>query len=91
MAKTNKKHFASFQELSSVIASLGQKTSQKDIDEMINQLDEDGSGTVDFPEFLNMMAKKLNEDDKVGELRQAFDIFDENNDGFIRSVFKLKI
>ena len=74
-----------------MIASLGQKTSQKDIDEMINQLDEDGSGTVDFPEFLNMMAKKLNEDDKVGELRQAFDIFDENNDGFIRSVFKLKI
>ena len=55
---------------------------------MINQLDEDRSGTVDFPEFLNMMAKKLNEDDKVGELRQAFDIFDENNDGFIRSVIK---
>ena len=74
-----------------MIASLGQKTPQKDIDEMINQLDEDRSGTVDFPEFLNMMAKKLNEDDKVGELRQAFDIFDENNDGFIRSVFKLKI
>ena len=85
------KSFTSFQELASVIASLGQKTPQKDIDEMINQLDEDRSGTVDFPEFLNMMAKKLNEDDKVGELRQAFDIFDENNDGFIRSVFKLKI
>ena len=82
------KSFTSFQELASVIASLGQKTPQKDIDEMINQLDEDGSGTVDFPEFLNMMAKKLNEDDKVGELRQAFDIFDENNDGFIRSVIK---
>ena len=82
------KSFTSFQELASVIASLGQKTPQKDIDEMINQLDEDRSGTVDFPEFLNMMAKKLNEDDKVGELRQAFDIFDENNDGFIRSVIK---
>ena len=27
---------------------------------MINEVDKDGSGTIDFPEFLTMMAKRTN-------------------------------
>ena len=26
---------------------------------MINEVDADGSGTIDFPEFLTMMARKM--------------------------------
>ena len=44
----------------------------------------DGNGTVDFPEFLNMVARQMVEDDSSNDLRQAFDLFDENGDGFIR-------
>ena len=69
-----------------MIASLGHKSKAGDVEDMIKQLDEDGSGTVDFPEFLIMMAKKMNEDDRKEDLKQAFDVFDENNDGFIRSI-----
>ena len=28
---------------------------------MINEFDEDGTGTLDFPEFVSMMARKLKE------------------------------
>ena len=51
---------------------------------MITQLDADKSGTVDFPEFLNMMAKTMHNNEKADDLRQAFNVFDDNNDGFIR-------
>ena len=76
-----------FKELASVVATLGHKSKPEDVDDMIKQLDEDGSGTVDFPEFLIMMAKTMNQDDKKEDLKQAFDLFDENNDGFIRCFF----
>jgi calmodulin len=26
---------------------------------MINEVDADGNGTIDFPEFLNLMARKM--------------------------------
>ena len=39
---------------------------------MINEMDEDGSGAIDFGEFLVMMAKKAKESDGEDELREAF-------------------
>ena len=36
---------------------------------MINEVDADGNGTIDFPEFLNMMKKKANEVDEEADLR----------------------
>ena len=66
------------------VRTLGHRTKEKDIEEMLRQLDGDGNGTVDFPEFLNIIAKKMCEDDSNDDLRQAFDIFDEDGDVFIR-------
>ena len=51
---------------------------------LLRQLDGDGNGTVDFPEFLNIIAVKMGEDDSNDDLRQAFNVFDEDGDGFIR-------
>ena len=31
-----------------------------------------GNGTIDFPEFLTMMAKKMKDADSEDELREAF-------------------
>ena len=42
-----------------------------------------GSGTVDFPEFLNMMARKMESFDSEDEVREAFRVFDYNRTGFI--------
>lgn len=42
-----------------------------------------GSGTVDFPEFLNMMAKKIQSTDSEEEIKEAFRVFDRESSGFI--------
>lgn len=39
--------------------SLGQNPTEAELQEMINEVDVDGNGTIDFPEFLNLMAKKM--------------------------------
>ncbi|KAB1283699.1 Calmodulin-2 B [Camelus dromedarius] len=31
---------------------------------MINEVDADGNGTIDFPEFLTMMARKMKDTDR---------------------------
>jgi calmodulin len=51
----------------------------------INEVDVDGNGTIDFGEFLTMMAKKLKDTDREEEIRQAFMVFDRNGDGYVTS------
>ena len=38
---------------------------------------------MDFPEFLNMMAKKMGSTDSEEEIREAFRVFDRESTGFI--------
>lgn len=47
--------------------SLGQNPTEAELQDMINEVDADGNGTIDFPEFLNLMARKM----KVGLGRTA--------------------
>ncbi|KAJ3697503.1 hypothetical protein LUZ61_001208 [Rhynchospora tenuis] len=75
--------FITKQELATVIRQLGQNPSDEDVQEMIREVDADGNGTVDFPEFLALMEKKLKETDSEDELREAFKVFDKDNNGFI--------
>jgi hypothetical protein len=39
---------------------------------MINEVDADGNGTIDFPEFLTMMARKMKDTDSAEEIKEAF-------------------
>ena len=50
---------------------------------MINEVDGDGNGTIDFEEFLIMMSKKMKENDSEEELMEAFKVFDNDGNGFI--------
>merc|ERR1712128_393707 len=47
-------------ELGTVMRSLGQNPTEAELQDMINEVDADGNGTIDFPEFLTMMARKIN-------------------------------
>jgi calmodulin len=49
----------------------------------INTIDADGSGTVDFPEFLKMMANKVKDESSDEEIREAFRVFDKDGNGVI--------
>ena len=50
---------------------------------MINEVDVDGSGSIEFDEFLIMMSKKIKEDAASNDIREAFRVFDRDGDGFI--------
>jgi calmodulin len=73
-------------ELGTVMRSLGQNPSESELQDMINEVDTDNNGTIDFPEFLTMMARKVKETDSEEEIRQAFKAFDHDNNGFISAT-----
>lgn len=39
---------------------------------MVNEVDQDGNGTIEFNEFLQMMSKKMKGADGEDELKEAF-------------------
>ena len=43
---------------------------------MVNQVDKDGTGSIDFPEFLMMMSLKADAENAEDEIREAFQVFD---------------
>ncbi len=51
-----------------------------------SQIDADGSGTIDFPEFLTMMARKMKDTDSEEEILEAFKVFDKDGNGFISAA-----
>ena len=89
----SKKHFQIFdkdgdgsittKELGTVMRSLGQNQSDDEIRQMIIDVDEDKSETIDFKEFLGLMAKKMKENDSEDELIEAFKVFDRDGNGKI--------
>ena len=50
---------------------------------MINEIDEDGNGTVEFMEFLILMTSKVKEMSKEEELNEAFKVLDKEKDDVI--------
>ncbi|VDI53673.1 calmodulin [Mytilus galloprovincialis] len=73
-------------ELGTVMRSLGQNPTEAELQDMINEVDADGNGTIDFPEFLTMMAKKMKDSDSEDELKEAFKVFDKDGNGFISAA-----
>lgn len=45
-----------------------------------------GNGTIEFNEFLVMMAKKHSEQHNMHEISDAFKVFDTNGDGLISAL-----
>ena len=73
-------------ELGTVMRSLGQNPTEAELQDMINEVDADGNGTIDFPEFLNLMARKMQDTDSEEELKEAFKVFDKDGNGFISAA-----
>ena len=76
-------------ELGTVMRSLGQNLSEGEIKEIIDEVDEDKNGTIDFQEFLSLMARKMKILDKEDELLDAFKILDIEGTGKI-SKYQLR-
>jgi Ca2+-binding EF-hand superfamily protein len=74
-------------EFGDVIKSLGLNPNKEQLATLMQEIDLDGSGTVDFNEFAIWMSIKMSPDkfNKSSDLESTFRIFDENGDHFITS------
>ena len=63
--------------------SLGFEAKNQTIYQMIKDIDKDGSGAIDFDEFLDMMTAKMAERDPREEMLKAFKLFDDDETGKI--------
>lgn len=73
-------------ELAIVIRSLGQNPTEADLREMIREVDADGNGAIDFPEFLTMMARTMETSEGEDAIRAAFKVFDKDGNGFVSAA-----
>ncbi|CAJ0948516.1 unnamed protein product, partial [Mesorhabditis belari] len=70
-------------ELGTVMRSLGQNPTEAELNKMINEVDSDGNRTIDFDEFLEMMARKMKSPILEADIRAAFKVFDKDGNGHI--------
>jgi len=70
-------------ELGTVMRSLGQNPTEAELQDMI-EVEADGNDTIEFPEFLTMMARK--DTDSEEEIREAFRVFDKGCKAFITAA-----
>jgi len=47
---------------------------------MVNEVDVDGNGTIEFAEFVILMSNKVKEMSKEEEILEAFNIIDKEKD-----------
>ena len=72
-----------YKELKAALKALGMKIDKHELKKMITEVDADGSGSIEFPEFLQMMTAKMGERDGKEEILKAFRLFDDDDTGKI--------
>jgi len=72
--------------VNTILKMMGMHVSSAALEEIIEEIDEDGSGELEFAEFIQLAAKFLIEEDEEEmkwELREAFRLYDKQGNGYI--------
>ncbi|KAG2895881.1 hypothetical protein PI126_g16992 [Phytophthora idaei] len=64
-------------ELGELMDTLGIDTSPEEIDLMINEIDQDKNGEIDFEEFVAVMSRKVNATYTSEQVKTAFKAFED--------------
>lgn len=85
MFDTDKNGTISSKEFLKILKNLGQNVPKDEADKIMKQLDSDGSGEIEFSEFISYMHKKKiqEETDEEEAIIRAFQVFDTNKDDII--------
>jgi calmodulin len=73
-------------QLGTVMRLLGLYPGETELSEMISVVDADGLGTIDFPEFLTLMAHKIQDVDTDKDFTEAFKVFDRDGSGLLSAA-----
>ncbi|KAL4386763.1 hypothetical protein GQ457_09G019540 [Hibiscus cannabinus] len=83
--------FITVEELAMVMRSVDQNLTGEELHNMLTEVDADGNGAIEFAEFLNFMAKKMKETDAEEELKEAFKVFDNDQNGYISANERIQM
>ncbi|KAL8026354.1 hypothetical protein ABFX02_14G021100 [Erythranthe guttata] len=70
------------EDLATMMRCLDQNPTQRELHDIMNEIDLNRNGTIEFDEFLDHMSKNIKERYSMS-LRQAFKVFDEDQNGYI--------
>merc|ERR1712216_453926 len=71
----------SVSELTSAMKSLGFDVKHAVVFQMIAELDADGSGEIEFEEFLDMMTARISDKNSREDIERVFKLFDSDRTG----------
>ena len=86
----NKDGRISIKELGELLDTLDLNVCERELQSVIDEVDVNGSGKIDFQGFMGLMSRKMRETDSEEELIEVFKIFDKDGSGMI-SANELKI
>merc|ERR1712139_332709 len=66
-------------ELKAAMRALGFEIKNDELKKMVTDIDNDGSGTIEFVEFLAMMTGKMGEKDTREDIEKVFKLFDDDS------------
>lgn len=67
-------------QLGTVMRALGVNPSDSEVQDIVNEIDVEGNGVIEFPEFLTVMSRKINEFDNEEEIREAINVLFKERD-----------
>ncbi len=67
-------------ELTQAFVSLGISDTREEIDRLVQEIDTDGSGEIEFSEFREVIYKLQSQRDSAGEIYKAFNYFSEGKE-----------
>merc|ERR1712228_665997 len=84
---TKKQEFLSGDDLGEIMGAMGFRPTEEELADLLHEVDEDGSGEIEFGEFCQLCATFLVEDPPLEEmkreLKDAFKLYDKEGQGFI--------
>ncbi|OMJ72920.1 hypothetical protein SteCoe_28512 [Stentor coeruleus] len=80
------KNLINTEDLGSAVRSLGYNPSESEIKDMINKVDAGGNGTIDFYEFLSLVAGMVNDEIIDDKLNLVLNILDRDPHGFVSAL-----
>lgn len=82
-----KQDFLGSDDLDDILRAMGFRPSKEELKDILEEIDEDGSGEIEFAEFCQLCAKFLveepDEETMKAELKEAFRVYDKDGAGFI--------
>ncbi|KAJ5079278.1 calmodulin-1 [Anaeramoeba ignava] len=70
-------------EVGVVMRSLGVNPTEAELQDIVNDIDANMNGFIEFQSFVNLIKKKMQDEDKPEDIIAAFKVFDRDGHGYI--------